>query len=295
MKPKIINFGSINIDHVYKVSHFVKPGETLSSLDLTTGLGGKGANQSAAIARAGVEVDHIGRLSQADQWAADILASVGVGIEHVELIDGPSGHAIIQVDEQGENAIVLHGGANQSFEYSTLKLAFDKAESVEYLLMQNESNLLAEAFELAQEKGIKIAFNPAPMTDNIKDLPIQKLDTLIVNQGEAEALCGAVALDDIIRELRAMLPNTRIVITLGGDGALLISSTGEIIRSGAEAEIVVDTTAAGDTFVGYFLAGLVDGLKEKDCLYRACRAASLAVTRQGAISSIPAISELSSN
>lgn len=292
MKAKVVNFGSINIDHVYKVNHFVQPGETLSSLGLTTGLGGKGANQSAALARAGVDVAHIGRISKADQWALEMLASLNVKTDCISLIDGPSGHAIIQVDDKGENAIVLHGGANQGFQHSDLQQIFNELDSVEYLLMQNETNLLAQAFELAKQKGIKIVFNPAPMTDGIKDLPLQTLDTLIVNQGEAQALCGASSLDDIVQELKTMLPNVRIVITLGGEGALLISADGGISRSRVEAERIVDTTAAGDTFVGYFLAGLVAGLNEKDCLLRACQAGALAVTREGAISAIPALNEL---
>lgn len=291
MKSKIINFGSINIDHVYRVPHLVKPGETLSSLDLVTGLGGKGANQSVAIARAGVSVAHVGRVFKGDRWAVELLASTGVDTDNIALIEGASGHAIIQVDDQGENAIVLHGGANQSFSIADIESALNHNQQARYLLMQNETNLLAETFELAQAKGIKIVLNPAPMTDNIKDLPLAKLDTLIVNQGEAEALCGAADIDEMTRQMAALAPQTRVVVTLGGDGAMLLAN-GEVTHMNSPSVDVVDTTGAGDTFVGYFLAGVAEGMNDHDALQRACLAGSIAVTRQGAITAIPDRSEV---
>ena len=291
MKSKIINFGSINIDYVYRVPHLVKPGETLSSLDLVTGLGGKGANQSVAIARAGVSVAHVGRVFKGDRWAVELLASTGVDTDNIALIEGASGHAIIQVDDQGENAIVLHGGANQSFSIADIESALNRNQQARYLLMQNETNLLAEAFELAQAKGIKIVLNPAPMTDNIKDLPLAKLDTLIVNQGEAEALCGAADIDQMTQQMAALAPQTRVVVTLGGDGAMLLAN-GEVTHINSPSVDVVDTTGAGDTFVGYFLAGVAEGMNDHDALQRACLAGSIAVTRQGAITAIPDRSEV---
>lgn len=291
MKSKIINFGSINIDHVYRVPHLVKPGETLSSLDLVTGLGGKGANQSVAIARAGVSVAHVGRVFKGDRWAVELLASTGVDTDNIALIEGASGHAIIQVDDQGENAIVLHGGANQSFSIADIESALNRNQQARYLLMQNETNLLAEAFELAQAKGIKIVLNPAPMTDNIKDLPLAKLDTLIVNRGEAEALCGAADIDQMTQQMAALAPQTRVVVTLGGDGAMLLAN-GEVTHINSPSVDVVDTTGAGDTFVGYFLAGVAEGMNDHDALQRACLAGSIAVTRQGAITAIPDRSEV---
>ena len=291
MKSKIINFGSINIDHVYRVPHLVKPGETLSSLDLVTGLGGKGANQSVAIARAGVSVAHVGRVFKGDRWAVELLASTGVDTDNIALIEGASGHAIIQVDDQGENAIVLHGGANQSFSIADIESALNRNQQARYLLMQNETNLLAETFELAQAKGIKIVLNPAPMTDNIKDLPLAKLDTLIVNRGEAEALCGAADIDQMTQQMAALAPQTRVVVTLGGDGAMLLAN-GEVTHINSPSVDVVDTTGAGDTFVGYFLAGVAEGMNDHDALQRACLAGSIAVTRQGAITAIPDRSEV---
>jgi ribokinase len=268
----------------------VQPGETLASRGLETGLGGKGANQSVAIARAGIGVAHIGRVSTSDAWAVDTLRSAGVLIDHIELVEEASGHAIIQVDDQGENAIVLHGGANQSFDTERIE-AIIASHSVDYLLMQNECNLLAEALEVAHRHALKVVLNPAPMTERIKDLPLHQLDTLIVNEVEAAALTDKSNIADIILAIQSTLPNTRTVLTLGAQGAVLLHG-GQKINANAVEVDVVDTTGAGDTFVGYFLAGLVQGLSDNESLERACLAAALAVSQPGAISSIPTLSQL---
>lgn len=291
MIKQIVNFGSINIDHVYQVPHFVTPGETLGSSKLTTGLGGKGANQSVAIARSGGVVKHVGQISSSDQWALKILKDSGVDTSGIKQVDQASGHAIIQVDSQGENAILLHGGANQSCDIKDLHQALDDAGSIGYLLMQNECNGLSDAIELALDKEIKIALNPAPMSDSIKALPLNKLDTLIVNQVEAQALSAQTDLDDIIVYFRAELPNTRVVLTLGGEGAILLNGD-SMIKVAAHKVDAVDTTGAGDTFVGYFLSSLVQGDDDAMALKKASAAAAIAVTRAGAISAIPTEQEL---
>jgi ribokinase len=159
----VYNYGSINIDLIYRVPHLVMPGETLSSQSMDTLLGGKGANQSVAVARAGTSVCHVGRVGRADQWAVEQMLAAGVDVTHVEQIDGASGHAIIQVDDQGENSIILHGGANQSFTRSILENCLSEASADDWLLLQNECNDISVAFDIAVSKGMKIMFNPAPM------------------------------------------------------------------------------------------------------------------------------------
>ncbi len=293
MTATILNFGSINIDHIYQVPHFVRPGETLASNHLDTVLGGKGANQSVAIARAGGRVKHVGRACENDQWVFTYLEACGVDISHVERSDESSGHAIIQVDSRGENAIVLHGGANQGFDSANLEKAILSCQKGDFLLAQNECNLLHEAVALALDNELRVALNPAPMTESIRELPLEDLDTLIVNQGEAQALCGEHEMDDIILALKKQLPRSRVVITLGGEGAVLISQ-GSVSKVPAASAKVVDTTAAGDTFVGYFLAGLVEGLSDTSALNRACTAAAIAVESLGAIPSIPTLEQVNS-
>lgn len=291
MIKQIVNFGSINIDHVYQVPHFVKPGETLSSSKLTTGLGGKGANQSVAIARSGGTVKHVGQISNTDQWALKELQDSGVDTSGIKQVNQASGHAIIQVDSNGENAILLHGGANQSCDIDDLQRALAKPENVDYLLIQNECNGLSKAIELALNKEIKVALNPAPMSEAIKTLPLHKLDTLIVNQVEAQELSSLIELDSIIDYFQTALPNTRVVLTLGGEGVVLLNGT-NIIKVDAHKVDVVDTTCAGDTFVGYFLSSLVQGDNDSIALKKASAAAALTVTRPGAISAIPTEQEL---
>ena len=291
MKPRILNFGSINIDHVYRVDHFVQAGETLASESMSTVLGGKGANQSVAIARAGGDVKHLGRLSEADQWVSTYLEASGVDISLVESVAEPSGHAIIQVDSNGENSILLHGGANQGFDHASLESAIGQYNSGDYLLLQNETNAIAHAFDLAISQGLKVVLKPAPMSEHIRSLPLEKLDTLIVNLGEAQALASQEKLDHVVETLAAKMPHTRILITLGEQGVVFVNS-GDVTKIDATTANVVDTTAAGDTFVGYFIASVVDGLKDLEALDRACRAAALAVESFGAMPSIPTLDQL---
>lgn len=282
----VYNFGSINIDLVYRVPHLVNPGETLSSQSMHTLLGGKGANQSVALARAGVPVSHVGRIGHTDSWAVEQMEAAGVDITHIDQIDGASGHAIIQVDDKGENSIILHGGANQSFDRALLESHLQAATSDDWLLVQNECNDIAYAFEVAVSKGMKIMFNPAPMTAEVAALPLEQCAVLIVNETEAESLAGTADPSQILVQLATRYPDTRLVMTLGSKGALL-QHAGSLIRHDALNVEVVDTTGAGDTFVGYFLASMISGLDDASCLQRACTAAALSVTQSGAAPSIP--------
>jgi len=288
---KVFNFGSINIDLVYRVPHLVRPGETLSSRSLETVLGGKGANQSVALARAGVNVGHIGRLGRADDWASLQMQSAGVEISNVEHIEEPSGHAIIQVDDAGENSIILHGGANQSFDAQSLEKSLESAREGDWLLIQNECNDISVAIEIAVRKGLSVAFNPAPMTAPVIELPLERCAVLIVNETEATALADTQNLDSALDALAKRLPDTRIVLTLGSKGAVLQHHNQKFTAQALSVE-VVDTTGAGDTFVGYFLAALINGLEDQSALHRACAAAALSVTKAGATPSIPMAHEV---
>jgi len=297
---RVFNFGSINIDYVYRVARFVQPGETLASESLDIILGGKGANQSVALARAGVDVVHLGRLGKSDQWALDALSQFGVRTNSIELLDGPSGHAIIQVDADGENAIVLHGGANQSFDAATLEKLLQNAKAGDWLLIQNECNALSEAFAIAAKMQLNVAFNPAPMNAQVDQLPLEQCRVLILNEVEATQLAGvdlngeAVQDTPLISALQRRYPDAIIALTLGGKGATILQHN-ESISVDAPMVKVVDTTGAGDTFVGYFLAGIISGLTAEQAARRACAAGALAVTIAGATPGIPelnAVNEL---
>ncbi|MDI5932984.1 ribokinase [Halomonas kalidii] len=285
----IHNFGSINLDHFYRVPHLVKPGETLASHDYRVGLGGKGANQSLATARAGGRICHWGRLGRQDSWARDTLARAGVDVSCVELVDEPSGHAIIQVDDRGENAIILFPGANHGFHPVELSTLIETTRPGDWLLLQNECNALAEVMVRAADHGLNVAFNPAPMTDEVLSLPLEACRLLFVNRVEAAGLAGvdeASAASALLDALAAKLPGCETVLTLGGEGAWYQHGD-ERLHQPALPVTPVDTTAAGDTFIGYYLAALQEARPVADCLRRAATAAALGVQRPGAAESIP--------
>ncbi|WP_309399906.1 ribokinase [Cerasicoccus maritimus] len=288
---RILNLGSINIDHVYSVDHFVRPGETLASLQYSVFAGGKGFNQSVALARAGAAVAHLGAVGADGLWLTQRLASEGVDLSSVAQVGAATGHAMIQVSASGENAIVLHAGANHALSAQAIERAMDGFGPDDWLLTQNETNGIAEAMKLAKARGMKIAFNPAPMTDAVQGFPLEMVDLFIVNETEAEALAGA-SIEMAGEALCACYPQAAVLLTLGAEGAVYFKDSERHFQSAERVE-AIDTTAAGDTFIGYFLASLLardDGVEESLAL--ACRAAGIAVTRLGASDSIPRRDEL---
>lgn len=288
------NLGSINLDHIYRVPHLVHSGETLASRSYHVGLGGKGANQSLAMALAGGQVCHWGRLGRQDAWARDRLARAGVDVSHVELVDEPSGHAIIQVDDQGENAIVLHPGANHGFTRRHRDALCQTAQADDWLLVQNECNGLLELLERAHQQGLAIAFNPAPMTDAVLALPLETCRLLFVNRGEAAWLTGLPESSDaqaLLQGLHQRLPNTATVLTLGSAGAWYQAGDERHFQPALPVQ-PVDTTGAGDTFIGYFMAALQEQRSVPDCLSLAAHAAAIGVQRPGTADSIPSRDEV---
>lgn len=287
----IINVGSINIDHVYQVPHFVKPGETLASTHYQQLLGGKGANQSIALAKAGADVRHVGCIHQSDAAFKQTLIKQGVDCRHLSCSETPSGHAIIQVTPTGENAIVLFGGANQTLDHTHVNAALSLTSPSDWVITQNETSAIADVFRLSREKGVKVAFNPAPMTASVKALPLDCVDLLIVNETEAEAITGQAQLADIETYFREQMPHCDVIITLGKAGVIMLKGS-ERIEVPAFVVNAIDTTAAGDTFIGYFLAAYSQHTDARRALLRGCAAAAISVTREGAAQSIPDIEEV---
>lgn len=291
---KVINCGSLNIDHVYAVPHIVSPGETISSTGYKCYCGGKGANQSVALARAGAKVKHAGQIGKDGTFLQEKLHDAGVDTEFIFTGDSPTGHAIIQVAPDGENSIVLFPGANRKIAEPQLHAALRSAEPGDILLLQNETNVNASAINKAAELGMEICLNPAPFDDSTRNLPLDKIDILIVNEIEARELSGCTKDSKILNELSGKCPNATIVMTLGGRGAICKPVNGDIIECPGIKVDAIDTTAAGDTFIGYFLAGKLLGLEPAECLRLGCAAAAICVTRRGAIDSIPRKNELDS-
>ena len=293
---KVINFGSLNLDYVYQVKTLVQPGETISCDTMTRFPGGKGANQSVALARAGIPVWHAGMLGANDEWMRNLLAENGVDIRFVRLSETwPSGHAIIQVDARGMNSIIVYGGANQHIPHSLIGQVLDEAQEGDWLVLQNEINLTPELLKAGKAAGMKICFNPAPFAADVLDFPLDCVDVFILNEIEAAGLARrpvGMDLDELAEELQQAFPESSICITLGADGAVCQSPETGLVRQSAFATQVVDTTAAGDPFLGFFLAEIAQRASIQAALEIACKAAAVTISRHGAIPSIPTRQEV---
>lgn len=283
---RVLNIGSLNLDYVYNLDHIVQPGETEASYELNVHLGGKGMNQSVALAKAGVDVYHGGMIGEDGQPFLDACKEFGVHAEYIRQIDTKSGHAIIQIDKNAQNSILLYGGANQQLtsEYIDTVLADFGAEDI--LLLQNEVNMLPYIVNRAYEKGMTIALNPSPFNEKLHAVDMEKISIFLLNEVEGFQITGLKNPDDIIAKLLEMYPQSKIVLTLGQDGAVYADQEQKHFQPVFKVN-AVDTTAAGDTFTGYFLAGLCEGLPIPEVLKMSAKASSIAVSRAGAVPSIP--------
>ena len=293
---KILNFGALNIDYVYSVDHIVQKGETLSSEALAIFPGGKGLNQSVALGRAGAPVWHAGAIGEDGRFLLTLLQEAGVHTDHVRtLTQVRSGNAIIQRDRSGDNCILLYGGANRAITREQVEETLSSFGAGDWLVLQNEINGNEWIWEEAKRRGMKIFLNPSPADERLRRLPVEQADYLLLNEVEAAQLLGEDKQADwgtaMAGRLRKRFPQAEIVLTLGGEGAAYSGREGEY-RQAAYRTPVVDTTAAGDTFTGYLLASLWRGLPMEESLRIASRAAAIAVSREGAASSIPQWAEV---
>lgn len=290
---KILSFGSLNLDKVYSVDHFVRAGETMSSSKLEEFCGGKGLNQSVAIARAGGEVYHAGCVGATDGgMLLDMLRSSGVDISLVRQLSCPSGHAIIQVNGDGQNCILLYGGANQQVSAEQIDETLASFAAGDILVLQNEISNLSYLIEAAGKKGMTIVLNPSPMTADILAMPLQYVSYFLLNEVEAKDLCGEAAEDEAYPEkLLERFPNSRIVLTLGERGCIYRDGAQQISCPACKVQ-AVDTTAAGDTFTGFFVAAIAAGVDVHTALEQATKAAAISVGRKGAAPSIPTREEM---
>ena len=290
---RILNFGSLNIDNVYAVDHFLRPGETMSSGTLEIFCGGKGLNQSIAMARAGAAVYHAGCVGNLDgEGLINALLKAGVDVSLIRRTDGVTGHAIIQVHKNGQNCILLFGGANQEITKTQVDETLASFEAGDLLLLQNEINELSYIIEQAEHKGMKIYLNPSPVTEDLLKLPLDLVDCFVLNEIEASDLNGESAPEESLPMLlRSRYEQADILLTLGDRGSVYWDGN-TLLRQSAFSVKAVDTTAAGDTFTGYFIARLAAGFDRKEALLTASKAASVAVSRKGAAVSIPTIEEV---
>ena len=294
---KVLCFGSLNIDYTYKVPHFVKKGETLASERLQVFGGGKGLNQSVALAKAGTEVYHAGSIGQDGMFLLDMLKDAGANTDFVKILDTVrTGNAIIQNDKSGDNCIILYGGANQAITREQVDEVMSHFESGDYLVLQNEINELGYIVEKAHEKGMIIVLNPSPMNEKILALPLDVINYFILNEVEAAQILGKEdkgeeSWEQIADDLLKKFPQATIVLTMGSEGSVFKNQKETVCQSIYKVQ-AVDTTAAGDTFSGYFIGGILGGLSAKEAMDQASKASAIAVTRKGAAPSIPLLAKL---
>ena len=284
----VYNLGSINADYFYQVPHIPAPGETLAATALERGLGGKGANQSVAMVKAGADLVHLGAVGVDGQWLLDRLASLGVNVTAIEQLDCASGHAIVNVAAGGENAIIIFSGANVALGFGVVQAALEHLSPQDWLILQNETSNQRDAAELAKAKGARVVYSAAPFDAQAVADVLPFVDVLCVNEHEAKALGQAFK--------KSSLKNIGVgamLITYGARGAEYHDFVaGKVTKVEGIKVTPVDTTGAGDTFCGYFVGRLSLGDDPKTALSIANRAAALKVTRPGTADVIPDLIEV---
>lgn len=281
----IYNLGSINADHFYRVGHLPLPGETLAAAGYSRGLGGKGANMSIAAARAASRVVHVGAVGPDGGWATDYLLESGVLTQHIQRLDVPTGHAIINVDASAENTIVLFPGANREIALASVMAALADAGSQDSFVTQNETNAQADGLRLARSKGMRTVYAAAPFDVAAVQAALPHIDMLVLNEVEAQQLEQATG------QKLTDLGVADVVMTLGAEGCRWFH--GKQQQDFAAHKVTpVDTTGAGDTFTGYLLAGLDQGMPMAQAITLAQKAGAVMVTRQGTADVIPDLKDV---
>ena len=289
--PKLVNLGSLCIDNVYRVAGIAGAGETVASRSHAVFAGGKGLNQSIAAARAGATAVHVGCVGADGDWLREALAAEGVDVSGVRVAEGASGHAVIQVDDAGGNAIVIAGGANRALTSADVERALNQVGDDDWLLLQNEINDLEQVLRRAAERGCRVAFNVAPADGREAGYDLAGVALLIVNEIEAAALAGKDEPLAALATLTERHPTADVVLTLGAEG-LLHAKAGAVTTLPAFPADAVDETAAGDAFIGFLMAALLAGETMAKALKAGAAAGALAVGKAGAAGSIPTLAEV---
>ena len=292
---RVLNFGSLNLDYVYTVDRFVRPGETLAASSRSVKAGGKGLNQSVALARAGAPVCHAGCVGEGGEPLKRLLEQNGVDTRYLRPVKEAQGHTVIQVDPKGENCILLYGGSNRCVTEEQVSRTLADFGPGDWLVLQNEINLLPLIVDTAAGRGLTVVLNPSPCDETLKAVDFGKLDWLLVNDVEAGQITGESDPEKAWAVLHRKYPRLSVLVTLGSRGSMAFRVCGDAVETARQRAVrveAVDTTGAGDTFTGYLVAGLAQGLPLGQCMDLAGRAAAVSVTRPGAADSIPRREEL---
>lgn len=294
MRPAVIAVvGSAMMDLTAYADVLPEAGQTLAGQLFTTGFGGKGANQAVMAAHCGAEVHFIGKLGN-DVFGtaiADNFVKVGIQSQYVDRSETPNGVAHIWVDGRGENRIIIIPGANHEIEVSRAVAAINAIAELQIVVAQCEikQEVTIAAFKAAKARGCTTILNPAPYQELSAEI-LQLTDWLIPNETEFRELHGSLPTsDDVLKSFR---PGKSSIVTLGSEGAVYISPQGELHRVSAPKVTAVDTTGAGDSFVGSFAYSLASGKDPIAAMSFGIKVASLSVTRKGAQSSYPDQAEI---
>lgn len=291
----VVVVGGLNIDLVVRVARLPLPGETILGSSVDRHPGGKGLNQAAAVARSGAEVLMVGALGSDDnaQWLREVMAAESIIDGCSSIASTPSGLALIEVDDAGQNRIVVVSGANGELSTQHMSESIRQNAEAGIVLTQLESPLdvISRGLKTAKHLGITTMLNPAPApVDGLDDELLHACDILVPNETEASLLTG-ITVTDIdsatiaATQLLARGPN-HVIVTMGAKGALWVSE-GATELIAPLLVTPVDTTAAGDAFCGYLAGSLASGYTMKDALRRANAAGALTATRTGAVPSLP--------
>ena len=289
---KMVVFGSLNIDKTYSLEDFVRPGQTISAKKMEQFCGGKGFNQAIALRRAGNEVHFAGAVGQDGSMLLETLDQNGIDRTHVKVTDGATGHAIIQLDKNGGNCIIILAGANGEITEADVEKTLADFGEGDLIVLQNEISCVPQILRRAREKGMIVAFNPSPYDEKIAACDLSCVDYLLVNEVEGAGMSGQTEPDAILDALHSRYPHLNVVLTLGGDGSVYQSADGQRHHAPIHKVTAVDTTAAGDTFTGFFLSELLHHHDAPKALRVAAVAAGIAVSRKGAEPSIPHLDEV---
>ena len=287
----VVNFGSLNVDHVYAVDHFCRAGETIHTKSYTQNAGGKGLNQSIAVSRSGQKVHHAGLLGPEGTRLAELLSGSGVDLRYLKHTDVPQGHAVIQVQPDGQNCIFLYGGSNQAVKPQEIDEVLMQLNAGDYLLLQNEIANLTYLLRAAARRGLRVVLNASPISDELLNADLSGVDWLVVNEIECAAMAGCGDAQAGYETLKQRYPSLGILLTLGSEGSVSWKD-GTEVRQCAYPVKAVDTTGAGDTFMGYFVGCLAQGMERQTAMQYASMASAISVTRPGAAASIPLMDEV---
>ena len=283
---KILNFGSCNIDIVYSLNHIVTSGETETTNKMEVFPGGKGLNQSIAVSKAGAKVYHAGCIGVDGEMLKETLENSGVDVSYLKTVPEKNGHAVIQVSQEGENANFLFPGSNQMVEKEFIDDVLANFDRGDILLLQNEISNVNYIVKKAHQKGMHIVLNPSPIHEELKEIDLGMVSYLVLNKVEAKELTGFIEPEKSLAYFSQEYPHLKVILTLGAKGCIYMDAEHKLYQSAFRVD-AVDTTAAGDAFIGYFVSGIAKNDAVSDVLNTASAASALTISRKGAAPSIP--------